>query len=267
MLRLLRGLKKNLFDKGQLRKYLFYAVGEILLVMIGILLALQVNNWNEHRKKQALITSQLINLASSLRSDSMMWSRAIDVNEFRSSSFQYLLEKSGLPFNRLPELPKADSTFIWQGPYPDSLNNEFIRKSYSWFTRGFDNIVIDRTAMNEINNLGLYSEIQNDSLKGKIHDYYMFIDFQFSETNIQTRINREIEFHDYLRDNFGVRSTFFEWENRQIEDPLAFIRNDQGVIFRLKEVMQTANWHCLQAVKAREMSHEIIALIESEVKK
>ncbi|WP_276374327.1 DUF6090 family protein [Chryseolinea sp. H1M3-3] len=38
----------------RLRKYLLYAIGEILLVMIGILLAMQVNNWNEKAKQQRL---------------------------------------------------------------------------------------------------------------------------------------------------------------------------------------------------------------------
>ena len=33
-------------------KYLRYAVGEIVLVVIGILIALQVNNWNEYRKEK-----------------------------------------------------------------------------------------------------------------------------------------------------------------------------------------------------------------------
>jgi len=37
-------------EQNKIRTYLFYAVGEIALVMIGILLALQVNNWNEQRK-------------------------------------------------------------------------------------------------------------------------------------------------------------------------------------------------------------------------
>lgn len=36
--------------EGRIRKYLAYAMGEVLLVMIGILLALQVNNWNQWRK-------------------------------------------------------------------------------------------------------------------------------------------------------------------------------------------------------------------------
>ena len=37
-------------EKNTKGKYLKYALGEILLVMIGILLAVQVNNWNENRK-------------------------------------------------------------------------------------------------------------------------------------------------------------------------------------------------------------------------
>ena len=36
--------------KGQTTKYLKYAIGEILLVVIGILIALQINNWNDQRK-------------------------------------------------------------------------------------------------------------------------------------------------------------------------------------------------------------------------
>jgi hypothetical protein len=37
-----------------MRKYILYAVGEIGLVLIGILIALQINNWNEGRKKDAM---------------------------------------------------------------------------------------------------------------------------------------------------------------------------------------------------------------------
>ena len=260
MLKLFRRIRGPFLSEGNLRNHLKYALGEILLVMIGILLALQVNNLNEHRKKQDLIKSQLLNLVASLESDSIMWSRAIDVNEFRSSSFQYLLEWSDQSFDKLPFLPKADSTFIWKGPYPDRLDKAFIRKSFSWFTRGFDNIIIDRTAMNEINNLGLYSEIKNDRLKKKIHDYYMFIDFQFSDQNIQRRNNRDEEFHDYLRDRFGVRAR----DIPLVTDPIEFIRSDDGIIFRLKEVRHTANWHSLQAIIARDMAHEIIEMIIKE---
>ena len=57
MLAFLRKIRKSLIGIGSTRKYLYYAIGEILLVMIGILLALQVNNWNSNRKKA--VTRQL----------------------------------------------------------------------------------------------------------------------------------------------------------------------------------------------------------------
>jgi hypothetical protein len=50
MLKLFRKIRLRLLDNGNLTRYLIYAFGEILLVVIGILIALQVNNLNENRK-------------------------------------------------------------------------------------------------------------------------------------------------------------------------------------------------------------------------
>lgn len=49
MLTFLRRIRKGLLDGGRTSKYLLYAVGEIGLVVIGILIALQINNWNQER--------------------------------------------------------------------------------------------------------------------------------------------------------------------------------------------------------------------------
>ena len=50
MIRFFRRIRQNLLNHQKFSKYLLYAVGEILLVVIGILIALQVDNWNEARK-------------------------------------------------------------------------------------------------------------------------------------------------------------------------------------------------------------------------
>lgn len=59
MLRILRKLRQSLVDGSKVRSYFFYAVGEIFLVVIGILIALEINNWNqnliERRKEQLLL--------------------------------------------------------------------------------------------------------------------------------------------------------------------------------------------------------------------
>jgi hypothetical protein len=52
MIRFFRPTRQNLLNENKTVRYLKYAVGEILLVMIGIFLALQLNNWNEGRKQE-----------------------------------------------------------------------------------------------------------------------------------------------------------------------------------------------------------------------
>ena len=54
MIKFFRKIRQRLLTENKFIKYLIYAIGEILLVVIGILIALQVNNWNEERKLRAL---------------------------------------------------------------------------------------------------------------------------------------------------------------------------------------------------------------------
>jgi hypothetical protein len=49
MIKLFKRIRQNLISKGNTGKYLTYAFGEIILVVIGILIALQINNWNQNR--------------------------------------------------------------------------------------------------------------------------------------------------------------------------------------------------------------------------
>jgi outer membrane protein assembly factor BamB len=58
--------------KGQTTKYLKYAIGEIILVVIGILIALQINNWNENHKRQQLKSNYISSLQEDLRQDSVL---------------------------------------------------------------------------------------------------------------------------------------------------------------------------------------------------
>ncbi|WP_298239309.1 DUF6090 family protein [uncultured Algibacter sp.] len=52
MIKFFRNIRKKLLAEGNTSKYLKYAIGEIVLVVIGILIALQINNWNENRLEQ-----------------------------------------------------------------------------------------------------------------------------------------------------------------------------------------------------------------------
>ncbi|MCB0465121.1 MAG: hypothetical protein KDC78_05515 [Aequorivita sp.] len=67
MIKLFRNIRKNLLKEGKTTNYLKYAIGEIILVVIGILIALSINNWNQNRKDanegKAVLESLLENLS------------------------------------------------------------------------------------------------------------------------------------------------------------------------------------------------------------
>lgn len=84
MLRLFRQIRKKLMEQNKVRTYLLYAFGEIALVMIGILLALQVNNWNEMRKDTDQLNAILLEVHEDLKTDQNVLSR--DKNFYLSFS-------------------------------------------------------------------------------------------------------------------------------------------------------------------------------------
>ena len=52
MIKFFRKIRQKLLSENKFSKYLIYAIGEVVLVVIGILLALSVNTWNENRKQE-----------------------------------------------------------------------------------------------------------------------------------------------------------------------------------------------------------------------
>jgi len=72
MVRIFSKLRKSLLSEGKSLRYIKYALGEIALVMIGILLALQVNNWNEQKKNRTFEREILSLLDQNLMKDSVL---------------------------------------------------------------------------------------------------------------------------------------------------------------------------------------------------
>jgi len=73
MIKFFGKIRYNLMEQNKTGKYLKYAIGEIALVMIGILLALQVNNWNEERKSNINETKLLNELYRDAKADSIFF--------------------------------------------------------------------------------------------------------------------------------------------------------------------------------------------------
>ena len=94
--------------KNKFSKYLIYAIGEIVLVVIGILIALQINNWNEERKYKNLEIITLIEIQKGLKQALKENERSEKANLLTIENYEVLLEH-----------------FDKKLPYSQSLNTNF----------------------------------------------------------------------------------------------------------------------------------------------
>ncbi len=91
MLRIFHSARKKLVDTKAVGKYLAYAGGEILLVMIGILLALQVNTWHLNTKNKALEIKYVKGILSEIRGDQNAFRQALSTDSAVLYSINHLL--------------------------------------------------------------------------------------------------------------------------------------------------------------------------------
>lgn len=89
MISFFRKIRRQLFVEKKLSKYLVYAIGEIVLVVIGILIALQINNWNNKRllKKDELKSYQ--NIKQQVLDDKSELNIVKDYNRFYTRTYEY----------------------------------------------------------------------------------------------------------------------------------------------------------------------------------
>jgi Family of unknown function (DUF6090) len=92
MINFFRKIRQDLIKENRVGKYLLYAVGEIVLVVIGILIAVQINNWNELRKEKAVEHNYLLRLYDDLQKDSETLTFSKGLSEIRISQVNLLTD-------------------------------------------------------------------------------------------------------------------------------------------------------------------------------
>ncbi|MTE27873.1 DUF6090 family protein [Winogradskyella ouciana] len=72
MIKFFRHIRQSMINQNRTKKYLLYAIGEIILVVIGILIALQINNWNEDQKSRKDERYVLTEVLKNLEEDAIL---------------------------------------------------------------------------------------------------------------------------------------------------------------------------------------------------
>lgn len=114
MIKFFRRLRQKLLEENRFSKYLLYAFGEIILVVIGILIALQLNNWNEVQKLKETEKIILADLKSEFLENIVSADSSISMNMLNSQTcvqINDLIQTSSLSSSQ----EKLDSLFVQLG--------------------------------------------------------------------------------------------------------------------------------------------------------
>jgi len=102
MINFFRKIRKQLANENKFQKYSRYAFGEVALIMIGIFMALQLNNWNENRKQEAQFKVALEQLYSAMTYDALKFEEHIDITVNQIKSMDYF-------FNNRDSIPTVEN--------------------------------------------------------------------------------------------------------------------------------------------------------------
>jgi len=93
MIKFLKNIRRGLLIENKFSKYLLYAIGEIVLVVIGILIALQINNWNDERQLRKEELKYYKNIKRQLIEDTSIIQGNKDFNQRYYEQYQFALEQ------------------------------------------------------------------------------------------------------------------------------------------------------------------------------
>jgi hypothetical protein len=152
MIKFFRKIRYNLMEQNKTGKYLKYAIGEIVLVMIGILLALQVSHWNNQSTDRKLEKRYLSELILDLQTDSIV------ISEAKKYSDKQVLSKR-----------KLEKHFEGKQIIEDSLLSYF---GNQWRHASKFNPIT--TTLDEMKSTGNIGVIQNTAIRRKILETYNY---------------------------------------------------------------------------------------------
>jgi hypothetical protein len=105
MIKLFRNIRQNLLAEGKITKYFKYAIGEIVLVVIGILIALQINTNSENNKKQQFEITILKNIKEDILADKLDYNQNLIYTKLELFNekllFDFLMDERIVPFDTI----------------------------------------------------------------------------------------------------------------------------------------------------------------------
>ena len=236
MLKFFRRIRQQLISEGKTGKYLKYAIGEIVLVVIGILIALQINNWNQEKKENQFEIKMLTELQTGINHNLSQLRRAIGTNENAIASCEIIIThlENNLPYN-------------------DSLDVHFSR-SLAWFYPSLGN-----ASYESLKEYGMQL-IKNDTIKQMLRGVY---DIQWL-TVLSNR--QELYFYNTVAPN--LTSLFESYDFRGPMQPYNYEALKKNSTYKhiIRTLMANRKTQINAFLGFADSREELVALLDREIK-
>lgn len=220
MIKFFRHIRRSVIQENKMGKYFKYAIGEILLVVIGILIALQINNWNEDKKSIKQEKTYYCKIAEDLQ---------VDIRNIDSSlvTIDKRLESTERFLKNLLKIQK---------------NKQVIFKDFIPTFRYYK-FIPTKPAIVDITSSGKLETLRNQTLKNRILSHYTEQDnaLQIIDINDKAHIHKVIEiekFADFGYQEIPQYQNLFDEELQELLTSKQWQQNPNDEIFiKIKDAM------------------------------
>ncbi|WP_400075447.1 DUF6090 family protein [Winogradskyella sp. R77965] len=227
-------------------RYFKYAIGEIILVVIGILIALQINNWNERRQKIALESSYLSEIKENLIKDTLNINSTVN---FHKRKFDTIANVFGLF-----EVAKQGKPYFYKLRPKIEVLTDF--KVFMPVRTGFDNMVSSEK-------IGL---IRNKKIRTILSNYYS--DFSYRDGTQERTKQLTREFTDDIIPQLMTKEFFQSFMGLDLDlksnDDVKIYNNDT-LISSLFVMMQNSDVLVKELITRKIAIKDIINQIDKEL--
>lgn len=208
MIHFLRKIRHSQIQGENMKKYVFYAIGEIMLVVVGILLALQIDNWNESKKEDEKLMTIFETVKNDMIRDTLKYTQTITLLEEANIKFNAVIS------NNANDQELFQSLFLMDTYQPITINLKGIDllRSYS-----NSKISINDSLMSET--LDIYTYYEN-----LIHTYAKRTE-DLVLKNIDDWSQNEAWFSTYTLESFKSDPNSSNYNTEFINDFLVYAKS------------------------------------------
>ena len=211
-------------------KYLKYAIGEIVLVVIGILIAVQINTWNENRKDRILEKEYLSRLKEDIKFD-ISWCNFYILGRYK---------------RKIESLENGKA--YYQGHYVIKDTLQFLKDIGYGGVFGYASLNLNKNTYNELISTGNLRKIKSDKLRNEIVNYY-------EVSNANSKASK-----DYISGYINFVNSFTAFNTK---NPDIFAEFDQKLLLKhikTEEYYRLANLELTLAHRVSKFAEDIIIL-------